>query len=517
VDPRRSETAALADEHLPIEPGRDPLLLAALIRTMLEEELGRPSHLDDLVDGRAALADALAPFRPESVEADLGMPAERLRALARAFAAAPSAACYARLGTCVSSFGTLTSWLVDVLGLVTGNLDRAGGAMFASPAVDLARIADWRGTPGHMARTHTRVRGAPEFNGERPAACLAEEILEPGPGQLRALVTIAGNPCLSAPGGAALDRAFASLELCAAVDFYINETTRHAHVILPPTDSLEHDNHEVLFHQFAVRNTVKYSPVVVPPGPEQRDDGWILAQLALRIREHREKSAAKRLAWRAARALVPGPRRVLDWMLRTGPRGDGFRPWRRGLRLRDLESAPSGIDLGPLVPRLRALLAARGRRIDLLPDVIRDELRRLARDRAAIPRAPDELLLIGRRDVRSNNSWFHNLPLSAKGPERCTLHMHPKDAAARGLADGARVRIRSAAGAVEATLVESEALRPGVVSLPHGFGHRGPGLRLGVASQRPGVSCNVLTDPGVIEPVVGNAVLNGVPVRVEAL
>ncbi len=518
VDPRRSETAELADLHIPIEPGRDPLLLAALVHTVIEEGIGKkPSHLEDRIDGRAALARAVEPFRPEAVEADLGIPAAAIRGLARDFAAAPSAACYGRIGTCVGSYGTLSSWLIDVLNLLTGNLDRVGGSLLPTPAADLAQIADLRGTPGRMAEQRTRVRGAPEFNDERPTACLAEEILEPGPGRLRAMLTVAGNPCLSAPGGGALDRAFATLEFYAAIDFYVNETTRHADIILPPTGSLEHDNYEVLFHQFAVHNTARYSPVVIPPGPGQRDDWWILSQLALRIAEKRATSASVRRALRLARRLVPGPRRVLDWMLRLGPHGDGFRPWRRGLRLRDLEANPSGIDLGPLVPSLRALLEKRGRRLDLAPDVMQAELRRLAGDRAAIARHDDELLLIGRRDMRTNNSWFHNLPLAIKGPDRCTLQMHPADAARRGLVDGDRVCIRNRVGRVEARLALSDALRPGVVSLPHGFGHGTPGSRLELANRHPGVNCNQLTDPDVIETVVGNAVFNGVPVRVEAL
>lgn len=517
VDPRRSETAEVADLHLAIEPGRDPLLLAALVHTVIEEGIGRKSHLEAWIDGRAAFAQAVAPFRPEAVEADLGIPAAELRALAREFAAAPSAACYGRIGTCVGPYGTLASWLIDVLNLLTGNLDRVGGSMLPTPAVDLAAIADLRGTPGRMGELRTRVRGAPEFNDERPAACLAEEILEPGPGRLRGMLTIAGNPCLSAPGGGALDRAFATLEFYAAIDFYVNETTRHADIILPPTASLEHDNYEVLFHQFAVRDTARYSPVVIAPGPEQRDDWWILSQLALRIAEKRASSASVRRALRVARRFVPGPRRVLDWALRLGPRGDGFRPWRQGLRLRDLEAHPSGLDLGPLAPSLGALLTKRGQRLDLAPAVMLDELRRLAADRAAIAREADELLLIGRRDMRTNNSWFHNLPLSIKGPDRCTLHMHPDDARRRGLVDGDRVCVRNRVGRIETRLVVRDALRPGVVSLPHGWGHGRPGSLLERANRHPGVNCNQLTDPEVIEPVVGNAVFNGVPVRVEAL
>ena len=515
VDPRRSETAALADAHYFIRPGADALLLSALIQVILAEKLGRESHLASWIDGRNELVEALAPFSPEAVAADVGIDAPAVRQLARDFAAAPSAACYGRVGTCTQAYGTLNSWLVDVLNLVTGNLDRAGGLMFPTPAADLADLAERRRSTGKFELWRTRVRGAPAFNGEQPAACLAEEILEPGPGQVRAMLTVAGNPCLSAPNGRALERAFASLEFYAAVDFYVNETTRHADIILPPTWSLEHDNYEILFHAFAVRNTARYSPVVLEPQPGQRHDWQILSELTLRIAEHKQTSRLARAGLRAARRLVPGPRRVLDWLLRLGPYGDGFRPWRRGLRLRDLEAQPSGVDLGPLVPRLARLLEKSGRRLDLAPARVLAELRRLRDD--GVPRArAGELLLIGRRDPRSNNSWFHNIASSTTGLERCTLYMNPTDAALRGLSDGASARIRSRVGEVVAPVELSTDLLAGVVSLPHGWGHRGAGLQMRVASEHAGVNCNDLTDDGVLEPVVGNAVFNGVPVDVSA-
>jgi anaerobic selenocysteine-containing dehydrogenase len=514
VDPRRSETAALADQHLAIAPGRDALLLAALAHVVVDEKLGRNSHLEPFVDGRAALSGALAPFSPERIEAELGMAPETVRTLARDFAAAPSAACYGRVGTCMTPYGTLCSWLIDVLNLLTGNLDREGGILMPAPAADLAGIAELRGATGRFMEETTRVRGAPMFNDERPTACLAEEILEPGPGQIRGLLTIAGNPALSAPNGRELTRAFSSLEFCAAVDFYINETTRHADIILPPTGSLEHDNHEVLFHGFAVRNTARYSPVVIDPAPGQLHDWQILSELALRILAHQRRGPIGRAALRAARKLVPGPRRVLDWMLRLGPYGDGFRPWRKGLRLADLEAAPSGVDLGPLRPGLAIELQRRGRRIDVAAPAMLAELQRLQETGPGLVAGEDELLLIGRRDPRTNNSWFHNLPLATKGRERCTLQMHPSAAEKRGLAEGDNALVRSRVGELIAPIELSDDLRPDVVSLPHGWGHRGEGLRMRVAERHAGVNCNDLVDDAVLEPVVGNAVFNGVPVKV---
>ena len=515
IDPRRSETARLADRHLFIRPGADGLLLAALVHTVLEEKLGRESEAGARAIGAEALVRALEPLAPEGVEDALGIDAAVVRELAREFAAAPSAVCYGRVGTSQHRYGTLCNWLIDVLNLLTGNLDRPGGAMFPSPAADLAGLMTLRGSNGELHTGRTRVRGAPHFNGEAPTACLAEEIATPGPGQIRGLLTVAGNPVLSAPNGAALGRALEGLEFYAAVDFYLNETTRHADLILPPSWSLEHDNYELLFHGFAVRNSARFSPAVLPAGPDQRDDWEILTGLALRLGEAKARGA-KRLALALLRksGRVPRLRTLLDCLLRIGPHGDGFRPWRRGLRVRDLERSPSGIDLGPLEPCLDRVLQTGNGRIDLAPEPMLAELDRLAAEEAP---AAGSLVMIGRRDMRTCNSWMHNTRVSTKGPERCTLLMHPEDARRAALTEGQRVRITSRVGAVQAPLELSSDLMPGVVSLPHGWGHRGPGLAMRVAEAHPGVSCNDLVDDAVLEPVVANAVFNGVPVTVEAL
>jgi anaerobic selenocysteine-containing dehydrogenase len=516
VDPRRSETAEVADQHLFIRPGADGWLLAALLHVVFEEGLGRSSPFESRMLGRSQLAQALEPFSPEQVATRVGVDAAELRSLARAFAAAPSAVCYGRVGTCLNPFGTLNSWLIDVLNIVTGNFDRPGGAMFPTPAADLADLLRLRGAAGEFETGRTRVRDAPCFNGEEPTACLAEEILTPGPGQIRGLLTLAGNPCISAPNGNELTRALESLDFQVAIDFYVNETTRHADIILPPTWSLEHDNYEVLFHGFAVHNTSKYSPEVIAPESEQRHDWELISELSLRIGEHKATRWPLRSLLRAIRrfALVPSPRRVLGWMLRLGPHGDGFRFWKRGLRLRDLEASPSGVDLGPLVPSFESVTLTEGGRLDLSTPRMLGELARLERELGAP--GSEGLVLIGRREVRSNNSWLHNTALSAKGKERCTLRMHPDDARERGLSAGSLVRVKSSAGEVMAPLEVSDELMPGVVCLPHGWGHEGAGIALRLATQRPGVNMNLLTDDAVLEPVVGNAVMNGVPVEVEA-
>ena len=520
VDPRRTETAALADEHLFLRPGLDALLLAALVHVVFDEKLGRAPHFASWLDGEGALRAALAPFAPEAIEPGLGVAAARVRVLAREFAGAPSAVCYGRVGTSLNPFATLANWLIDVLNITTGNLDHEGGAMFPTPAVDLPGLIEMRGGAGPAIGWHTRVRGAPAFNDEQPVACLAEEISTPGPGQVRAMLTTNGNPVLSTPNGRALDTAFAGLEYCAAIDIYRNETTRHANIILPPTWSLEHDNYEVIFHLFAVHNSAKYSRPVLEPPKGQLHEWEILIELSLRILE--KKLALKRerphvrLGLRLLRRLggFLHPRRVLDWMIRVGPHGDGFRPWRAGLRVRDLEAEPKGRDLGPLVPSLERMLHTESGRIDLAHPRMLAELTRLAAPRRASAGPAADLVLIGRRDPRTNNSWFHNIELAVKGPDRCTLLVNEADAEVRGIASGGSVRITSRVGSVVARAVVTDEIMPGVVSLPHGFGHHRPGMGLRLAEAHAGVSINDLCDDQVIEPVVGNAVLNGVPVSV---
>ena len=528
VDPRRTATAALADLHLFIRPGLDALLLAALVHVVLEHGAGGEDTagarvggaLADLVDGVDALREALAGFSPEAVEGRLGIPSAAIRDLARGFASAERAACYARVGVSLHPYATLTNWLVDVLNLVTGNLDRPGGVLHANPAVDLAALVERMPGAG-KPDWKTRVRGAPSFNGEQPAACMAEEILEPGPGRLRGMLTVAGNPVLSTPNGRQLDRAFESLEYCAAVDIYRNETTRHAHVILPPTWSLENDNYEIVFHLFAVHNSAKYSPPVLERPAGALDEWEILVELALRIAEKKSGRPLVRLGLRGLRRSRRffRPARVLDWMLRLGPYGDGFRPWRSGLRVRDLLAAPHGVDLGPLRPSLRAWLEPRRLRIDLAHPVMAGELVRLSLHGAELEARPPgstSLQMIGRRDVRTNNSWLHNVPVAVKGRDRCTLLMHPADAARRALESGEPVRIRSRVGEVVARLEVSDEMMEGVVSLPHGWGHDRPGMQIPLAEAHARVSLNDLTDEQRLEPVVGNAILNGLPVEVES-
>ena len=510
VDPRRSETAALADRHHFIRPGTDALLLLALLHVVFVEGLEKPGRLADRTLGLDAVRALASEMPPERAAPATGIAAEEIRALAREFAAAPSAVAYGRCGVSTQEFGALAHWLINTLNLVTGNLDRPGGAMFTHPAVDVLK----RSRRGSYGRWKSRVRGLPEFSGELPVAALAEEILTPGPGQVRALVTSAGNPVLSTPNGAQLDRALAGLDFMVSVDFYLNETTRHAHLILPPTSPLEHDHYDLAFYLLSVRDAAKYSPAVFPAPPGALHD-W---QIFLGLQRRLERGVKARLAHAALGRLKPHG--LLDLALRTGPYGAGFVPFARGLSLRRLRRNPHGVDLGPLRPSLPERLATKDGKIHAAPGPLLEDVARLrARllDGGGEADGGFDLLLIGRRQLRSNNSWMHNYPRLMKGRDRCTLLLHPADAAARGIADGARVRLGSSAGSVEVAAELSDEVMPGVVSLPHGFGHARPGVRLGVAAAHPGASANDVTDELRLDALGGNAALNGVPVRVEAV
>ncbi|WP_120993899.1 molybdopterin oxidoreductase family protein [Stutzerimonas urumqiensis] len=494
VDPRRTETAAIADEHFFIRPGQDAALLLGLLNTLFEEGLVRPSHLS--VAGLDEVRTAIAAFTAEAMSVRCGVPAPAIRRLAREFAAAEHAVCYGRLGVSTQAFGTLCQWLVQLINLVTGNLDRPGGALCTEPAVDLVATT----SPGHYDRWQSRVSGLPEYGGELPVAALAEEMLTPGEGQVRALVTVAGNPVLSTPNGSRLSAALSGLDFMLSIDFYLNETTRHADLILPPTAPLEHDHYDATFNLLAVRNVTRFNEPVLVPQEGARHDWEIFVGLARAY---------------AARTGVPlkptvAPRQLIDLGLRAGPHGDGSA---LGLSVDRLREHPHGLDLGPLRPNLAARLKTADGRVNAAPAVLVADLARFASQ--PLPR-DGELLLIGRRHVRSNNSWMHNYHRLVKGKPRHQLLMHPDDLARRGLTDGQRVRVRSRVGLIEVEVAASDDMMPGVVSLPHGWGHRQPGVRLSIASLQPGASANDLTDEQQLDRVSGNAVLNGVPVEVEA-
>jgi len=539
VDPRRSRTAEEATLHLAIRPGADPFLLMALVNVLAAEGLVDPGPAGEYLAGVDEVLTLAEPFSPEAVEAVVGVDAATIRGLARDLAAAPSACVYGRIGTTTALYGTLTSWLVDVLNALTGNLDRPGGAMFPKAA---AGAGNTRGAPrvGRGVRIHrrqSRVRGAGETLGELPVACLAEEIDTPGEGRIRALVTVAGNPVLSTPNAGRLDAALATLDLYVAVDPYVNETTRHADVILPVPNALQKGHYDVALLQLALRNVANYSPPVLPLEEGQLDEWHILARLALVAQGMGAGADPAIVDDLTVRALVgaavadetgpiagrevdeivallgerTGPERLLDLMLRTGPYGDGFGARPGGLTLDVLLDHPHGVDLGPLEPRLPEVLRTPTGMVELAPEPIVADVARL---RAALDAPVADMVLVGRRDLRSNNSWMHNVEVLVKGRPRCTLHVHPDDAARLGLADGGSAEVASRTGAVTIPVEVTDAIRPGVVSIPHGWGHDLDGVELQVARRYAGVNTNLLADETLIDPVSGNAVLNGIPVEV---
>ncbi|MGW0810490.1 molybdopterin-dependent oxidoreductase [Nonomuraea sp. NPDC002799] len=518
VDPRRTRTAALADEHVFIRPGTDAYLLFGIAHTLFAEDLitPRPS-----VNGLAEVREAAKHFPPDVVSRRTGVPAEVIARLARELAGAPTAAVYARIGTCTAEFGTLAQWLVDVLNVLTGNLDRPGGAMFAKPATESAG----RRRPYTVGRWKSRVRGLPEANGELPVATLADEIETPGDGQVRFLLTVAGNPVLSAPHGSRLDTAFGELDFMVSVDPYLNETTKHANIILPPPRVLQSGHYDFSLLRFAVRNYTRYSPPLLPldgqpseaqilaeltmiaSGLEGDLDAFVIDEMLRKATETPGSGVEGRDVAELRDALegASGGERRLDLMLKLGPYGE----WagKGDLSLRKLLDNPHGLDLGPLEPRLDEVLKTASGLIELAPPQLIEDVERL---RGKLEEEPPEIVLIGRRHLRSNNSWLHNVGPLVGGSNTCTLQINPADVARLGL-DGEAV-VRSAKGRVTVPLEPTDTIMPGVVSLPHGWGHAGSAQS--VAAEHAGVSANVLTDESVIDVPSGNAVFNGVPVTI---
>jgi anaerobic selenocysteine-containing dehydrogenase len=533
VDPRRTRTADAADEHVFISPGTDALFLFALANVLFEEGLVDPGALTTNVAGVDELAATVEPFTAEQVAEATGVDPGRARRLARELAAADSAAVYGRIGTHTAEFGTMASWMVDVLNVLTGNLDRPGGAMFPHAAHEQPRAP--RGF--QVGRWQSRVKALPEVRGELPVSTMADEILEPGPGQIRALVTIAGNPILSTPSSDRLDAALAGLDFMVSVDIYLNETTRHADVILPGASPLRRPHYDFAFNQLAVRNIANYSPPLFPLPDDTPDEWELLLRLGATVSGqgrdadlgvlddgvfgltvgsavgNPQSSIHGRDPEEIFTATTGGrgPDRMLDFLVRTGFYGDGYGADPDGLTLERLKEAPHGIDLGPLHSRLPEDLCTPSGKVELAPEPLLADVPRLL---GSVGRSPNGgFLLIGRRHIRSNNSWMHNIDVLVKGKERCTLQINEDDATRLGLSGDARVKVSSAAGTLTVPVEITDAIMAGVVSLPHGWGHDLDGSALSVAAEHPGVNANRLST-GAMDPISGNAILNGIPVEV---
>jgi len=530
VDPRRTETAKVAGEHIFIRPSGDVFFLLGMAHTLFAENLVRLNRLAEHVAGVEAMERAVAAFSPEKVSGRCGIPAETIRRLARTLAAAKRAVVYGRVGTCTQEYGTLCNWLIDVLNILTGHFDEPGGAMFPRAA---ALQANTMGKPGSgkgivTGRRKSRVSGAPEVLGEFPMSCLAEEIQTPGEGQVKALITVSSNPALSSPNGGRLAEAMEQLEFMVSLDIYVNETARHADVILPGTSPLEDSHYDVAFAQLSYRNHARYShPVFQPESghPEEWqvllrligivqgkgaaadigsiDDALLMDDLRRTTGPHAEQ-IFKTLSHRR------GVERLLDLGLRTGPYGDQFGEKPDGVNLDKVKAAESGIDLGALDSRVPEVLRTPSGKIELSPAMLIDDLRRVAAD---LQRPAPDLVIVGRRQLHSNNSWMHNLPVLAKGAAQCTALVNAADAARLGIEDGGRARIAHDGRAIEVEVEISDEMMPGVISLPHGWGHDQPGSRLNVSAANPGGNLNALMDENRRDPLSGNAVLSGMEVE----
>jgi anaerobic selenocysteine-containing dehydrogenase len=549
IDPRRTRTAHEADEHHFIRPGTDAHLLFAIVNVLIGEDLADPGALAEHANGAGDIPALAEPFTPEAVAPVCGIDADEIRRMARELAAAERAAVYGRIGTTTARFGSLASWLVDVVNYLTGNLDREGGAMFPLAAVGQRNSAG-TGPKGRGMAVHrwaSRVGGRPEVIGELPVVALTEEITTPGEGQVRALVTIAGNPLVSTPDAGALETAVESLDFMVCVDIYVNETTRHADVVLPAPEPLAKPHYDFALYQLAIRSVANYSARVIDPPEEAMEEWQIILRLAAIVAG--QGPDADLDAWddlvvatligrevalpgspiegRAADEIMAalgdrrGPERVLDFLLRVGPFGEGFGADPEGLTLAKLEDNPHGIDLGAMVPRLPEVLRTPSGKIELAPDELVADIPRLEQElalgepTARSPNGDGQMVLIGRRQLRSNNSWMHNLPALVKGKDRCTAWVHPDDAERLGLTDGASARVSSASGELVVPVEVTDEIMPGVVSIPHGWGHDAPGVRLSVAGEHAGVNSNLLAPVDVDVPSQ-NAVLNGIPVEVVA-
>ena len=546
VDPRRTKTAEESDEWISIRPGTDGLFLAAMVNVMFAENLvSIEPRIASLLNGVDELRDAVAAFTPAAVQDVTGVSAETTTRLARELCGAPTAAVYGRIGVNTVEFGTTNAWLIDAINVLTGNIDSRGGAMFTTPGTgsSTTRGAAGKGKGFAMGRGHSRVSNKPEVLGEYPVAVLAEEITTPGENQVRALITVAGNPVLSTPHSNQLDAALAELEFMVSIDIYLNETTRHADVILPPPSALEKDHYDIGLYIYAVRNIANYSVPVLQKDDASPEEHEILLKLAgilqglgpdndpLALEEQTiyamvtgaVSNSGSNIHGRDADEILNmlsaggrrGTARNLDFALQTGPYGAAFGANPGGLSLDVLLANPHGVDLGALEPKMPEMLRTPSGRIELSPEVFINDLKRLKESMADVDL--DQMLLVGRRDLKSNNSWMHNIKVLTKGSLSCTAHIHPTDAARIGAVTGTALRIASRVGEVQVPAEVTDSVRPGVVSLPHGWGHSVPGTKMSVAGEKAGVNSNILTDDQVLDPLSGNAVLSAIPVTVEVV
>ncbi len=496
VDPRFTETSKIATAHHFIKPGKDAFFLLAMLQVIFDENLDNAGHLKEHINGWDTLKELAKNYPPEKIAATIGINAEGIKNLARQFATAKTAVCYGRLGLSTQEFGGLCQWLVNVLNIVTGNLDTEGGALFTKPAIDVVGMSQMTGKTGHFNRYQSRVHGLPEFTGEFPVATLADEILTPGKDQIKAMITIAGNPVLSTPNGKQLEKAFESLEFMVAIDIYLNETTKYANIILPTTTGLETPVYDLVFHQFAIRNTAKYAESLFEKDTNQRHDWEILKALTERLSGEKNPANLEQ---------------TLDYTLQ-------FNTYKAPkLSVAELKKYPHGIDFGSLKPQLPKRLFTKDKKIELAHPLFIKDLERLDKTMSAKNTDTYPFYLIGRRHLRSNNSWMHNSQRLTKGKNRCTVLMHPHDASRLNFNNSEKVKVTSNVGSVILPIEITDEMMSSVVSIPHGWGHHRKGIKLEIAQKHAGVSINDLTDPNRLDDLTGNADFSGTRVKIERL
>ena len=504
IDPRHTETADIASEHHFIRPATDVLLLLAMLNEIYLQGYASKARTKNnralaLAPEIERIADFAKDYSAESVADITGIAAIEIKRLVKEFCEAESAVCYGRMGVSVQEFGLLSQYLIMVINIITGRLDEVGGLMFPNPAVDVVNNSG----PGYLGKRHSRVSNLPDFNGDYPVVAMADEMLVEGAGQLKGFMTVAGNPVLSTPNGEKLDEAFANLDFMVAIDYFVTETSRHAHIILPPVSPLERDHYDVTFNNFAVHNVAKYSKALFAKKKSAKHDWQIYLELAKRL--DKKAPLATKIERRLVRTL--GPKFLLDQGLRRGPYA--------GMTLNKLKKNPHGIDLGPLKKMLPEAIKHKDKQIHLNVDFYQADLERV---QAMMQDYDDkQILLIGRRHVRSNNSWLHNSYRLVKGKPRCTLMLHPETAKEYGIEDGQNVKVTSRVGSVMIVAEVTDELMPRVVSIPHGWGHGRKGVKQKIAQAHAGVSVNDLTDDTLIDQLSGNAAVNGVPVQLEAI
>jgi len=496
VDPRFTETSKIATTHHFIKPGKDALLLLAMLNVIFKENLADAKHLKNHINGWDTIKEIVSNYPPEKVATATGMTSENIKNLARQFTTAKTAVCYGRMGLSTQEFGGLCQWLVNVLNIVTGNLDAVGGALFTKPAIDVVGMSKMTGKTGSFNKRQSRVKGLPEFTGEFPVATLADEILTPGQDQIKAMITIAGNPVLSTPNGKHLEKAFESLEFMVAIDIYLNETTKYANIILPTTTGLETAVYDLVFHQFAIRNTAKYAEALFEKEENQRHDWEILKALTARLNGQENPANLEQ---------------TLDYMLQfstyAAPK----------LSVSELKKHPHGIDYGALKSQLPERLFTQDKKIELAHPLFIKDLERLNKTLEVKEDKNYPFSLIGRRHLRSNNSWMHNSQRLIKGKERCTLLMNADDAHQLKLKNSEKVSVTSNVGSVILPVEIDDCMMSKVVSMPHGWGHHRKGVKLEIAQKHAGVSINDLTDPNRLDDLTGNADFSGTRVKIERL